>query len=116
MTEAEKTKIVSELLSTLHNNVVETKDALRTAKLTRDPGFVWVWPQYWLAVKLLDNGQTRGVGVAHATVTSSYDKRVFTNGKDEAAVLMPLIGALEGALKHGLEVQADMIERMGKQA
>jgi hypothetical protein len=114
MTKTDTAALAAEMLATLANNVADTKAALEIAKMQPSPGFVFVWPEYWLGILVQKDGRSQAVGVWRATVTHRADKRVFTNGHDKKAVLMPLVEALEGALTHGLAVQADMVERVSK--
>ena len=65
---------------------------------------VFVWPNHWLAVKLGRQDECRAVGIVHATVVSARDKRVFTNGNRERAILMDREKALCGALVHAVEI------------
>lgn len=103
----------ADILATLANNVASTKRALEIAKIQPTPGFVFVWPEYWLGI-LVEGDKSRAVGISHATIVRRTDKRAFTNGHGEQAILMNVIEALEGALAHGIAVQADMTARIAK--
>jgi hypothetical protein len=105
----------AEVISAMIANVNDLENALVIAKMQRAPGFVFVWPQYWLGAKVTYD-QCRAVGVHQATITHKADKRVFTNGKGEKAVLMNVREALEGALAHAVKVHADFAERASKTA
>jgi hypothetical protein len=103
--------LAADLLATMLNNVEQTKAAIKICDLQTNPGFVFVWPEYWLGV-YVTNGKVRAVAIDAATITHRNDRRVFTNGKDEAAVLMPLREALEGALAHVTKVYEDLAGRI----
>jgi hypothetical protein len=102
----------AEILTSFANNITDLKAAIEIAKIQRAPGYVFVWPEYWLGVAA-SGTKSQAVGIHRATITHKADKRVFTNGKGEQAVLMDVREALEGALAHALQVLADMNERLG---
>jgi hypothetical protein len=117
MTKTELTAAAAQIISTMNDNVASLKAAIEVAKLQPAPGFVFVWPQYWLGVYVTaSKAACQAVAMNRATVTHKGDRRVFTNGHGEKAVLMPLREALDGALAHALAVQADMAERISKTA
>lgn len=97
--------LAAELIATFANNVHDLEKALEIAKIQLSPGYVFVWPQYWLGVAFTDNGLVRGTGVAGATITHGKDRRVITNGHGDKAILMPVREALEGALAHAVQIR-----------
>jgi len=105
----------ADILSTMLSNVETLEKALAVAKTLHEPGYVFVWPTYWLAVRTAKDGMN-ACSVDKAFITHKADHRIFTNGHGEQAVLMPLVRALEGALTHGIAVHADFAERLAKQA
>ena len=115
MTKTELTAAAAEVLATFANNVEALKTAIAVCDLQPNPGHVFVWPQYWLGVYVTASKTgCQAVAMNRATIVRKEDKRVFTNGHGEKAVLMPTREALEGALAHALKVQADMAERISK--
>ena len=101
MTKTELTAAAAAVLSTFADNVASLKAAIEVAKLQPAPGYVFVWPQYWL-----------GVYVTASKTACQAVAMNRANGHGEKAVLMPLREALDGALAHALAVQADMAERI----
>jgi hypothetical protein len=105
------------VISNMLDNVEELKSAIAVCDLHPNPGYVFVWPEYWLGVYVTGSKTAcYAVGVQRATIVRKEDKRVFTNGKGEQAVLMPTREALEGALAHAIAVHADFTERASKHA
>jgi hypothetical protein len=105
----------AEVIATMLDNVERLKAAITICDQQLNPGFVFVWPEYWLAARVTE-GRCQACGVDQATITHRADRRVFTNGKGEQATLMPLRRALEGALEHAIKVHADIAERIGNVA
>lgn len=66
-------------------------------------GYIHVWPEHWLGVKI-DRDDCRAVAVVDATVVSHRDRRVFRNGIGQRASLMPREKALRGALLHAVSI------------
>ena len=106
----------TEILTSLTLNVEELEKALQIAKQQINPGYVFVWPEYWLGVRLVAGGKVNGCRLDQGFVTHRADRRVFTNGHGVQAVLMPLVRALEGALAHGIEVRTQLTDAISKQA
>jgi hypothetical protein len=105
------------VLSNMLDSIDSLKAAVEVAKIQPAPGYVFVWPEYWLGVYVTASKATcQAVSVNRATITHKADKRVFTNGKGEQAVLMDVREALDGALAHAIAVHADFAERAAKHA
>ena len=115
MNTTELKNAAAEVIATMLDNVEDLRSALDAAKIIREPGYVFVWPEYWLGVYVTASKTAcQAVSVHRATITHKADHRVFTNGKGEQAKLMPLREALEGALAHAIAVHADFAERAAK--
>jgi hypothetical protein len=115
MSSKETAAAAAEVIATMLDNVERLKAAITICDLQLNPGYVFVWPEYWLGV-CVKGDQSRACGVDQATITHRADRRVFTNGKGEQASLMPLRRALEGALAHAVKVHADIAARIGNVA
>jgi hypothetical protein len=60
-------------------------------------GYVFCWDRYALGSAIV-NGKPKVVGIEDAMIVNKNDRRVFTNGGRERAVLMTRKKALEAAL------------------
>jgi hypothetical protein len=104
---AEQLAAIAEVTETFNSNIEALKAAIEIAKMQPAPGFVFVWPKYWLGV-LVDGERSQAVRIDRATITHKADRRVFTNGAGVKAVLMPTLEALEGALAHSTATWAEL--------
>jgi hypothetical protein len=95
----------NQFLRVLRSNVAKLETALTAERNSRTYGYVFVWPEYHLAVKV-NNDVCHAVAVDLATVVSGRDNRVFFNGRKDRAVLT----LREDALSHALAHARDMLE------
>jgi len=94
MTTTDNTALIAQVRTGYVNRI----SALRKMLRGHIQGNVFCWPRYALGVKFDANGCAT-VAVEDATViTANVCTRVFTNGSQERARLMPRRHALEAAL------------------